>query len=559
MTLLVLIIKKLYLIILFCSVLFFGGCEKDSPVRQNRIVIGISSDITSFNPLFAFSVDEGTISELLYLSLINFTWDEEKGNIKPEPMLAENWVWNEDSTSISFKLREDIYWSDGVKFSAHDVVFSFDVYSDPQVNSRLFETFTDFYTDRDNHIDIEKTFEVTDSFNVKINFLPNSTPTLPEIVFHLIPQHIFQNINRKDLETSEQNFNPVTNGPFVLAGWDKNQSIRLRANKNSFLHNDDGVDEIIFKIVPDYNSRLTQLKREEIDLAELIKTEDINDLKNQKHLKIASQEGREYDYIGWSNIDYEIFNSSGKIKPHRLFGSAAVRKALTYAVNRKEILDEYLLGYGQLSAGPVSNIFKETADPELKPYEYSLDSARIILESEGWKDIDNDGILEKDDIEFKFTLHIPSGNPRRNYAATVIKNNLRQVGIDVTIESVELGVLIDFMYDRKIDAWMIGWYVPIPVDLKISWYSDLERTPFNFAGYQNQEADKILDNISHEKDQKKLNNMYKKLQKIIHEDEPVTFLYWVDNIVVYNSRIENININPLGAVHHCWLWKVKEQ
>jgi peptide/nickel transport system substrate-binding protein len=232
---------------------------------------------------------------------------------------------------------------------------------------------------------------------------------------------------------------------------------------------------------------------------------------------------------------------------------------LTKAINRKEILDEYLLGYGQMAVGPVSSIFKEAINPDLFPYEYNPEKSKSLLESEGWKDSDNDRILEKGNLEFRFKLFIPSGNPRRNYAATVIKNNLMQIGIDVTIESVEQGVLIDNMYEKNIDAWMIGWYIPIPIELKISWYSDFEIAPNNFAGYQNKEADRILDEISEETNSQKLNDLYKQFQKKIYEDEPVTFLYWVDNIVVYNNRLENININPFGVVHHCWNWKVREQ
>ncbi|HSP86519.1 MAG TPA: ABC transporter substrate-binding protein, partial [Ignavibacteriaceae bacterium] len=261
---------------------------------------------------------------------------------------------------------------------------------------------------------------------------------------------------------------------------------------------------------------------------------------------------------GWSNIDFETYNSTGKIKPHKLFGSTSVRKALTYAINRKEILDEYLLGYGQPGIGPVSPIFKDAVDPDLKSYDYDLGIAKSLLESDGWKDSDKNGILDKGKVEFKLKLYIPSGNPRRNYAATVIKNNLKQVGIDVTIETIELGVLLDKMLEKNMDAWMIGWYVTIPLDLKFLWYSDIEKTPYNFVSYQNKEADKILDEISNETNQEKLNELYKKFQKIIYEDQPVTFLYWVDNIVAYNSRIKNININPLGAIHHCWEWTVKE-
>jgi peptide/nickel transport system substrate-binding protein len=552
-----LIIKKYYLIIFVLLLLLAGGCEKDSPIGSDRVIIGISSDISSFNPLFAFSVDEGVISELLYLSLVDFTWDDKKGNIKPGPMLAENWQWNDDSSSITFELRKDIYWSDGRKFNVEDVVFSFDVYSDPEVQSTQYGTFEDFYSDEENHIDVEKSFEVIDSFRVKINFRSGSTPTLPEIVFPLIPKHIFENMERKDIATSEENFNPITTGPFLLMDWEKNQSIRLQANPNSFLRNSNGVDEIIFKVVPEYVSRLTQLKVGEIDLAELVKTEDIPELKKIKHLRIVPQPGREYDYVAWNNIDHELYRSKGIIKPNKLFGNSVVRKALTYAINRKEILDEYLLGYAQLSVGPVSPIFREAIDPRLKPYEYDPAKAKSLLKSAGWEDIDKDGTLEKGGLEFKFKLYVPTGNPRRDYAATVIKNNLKQLGIDVTIESSEPGVLIDNMYEKKMDAWMIGWYVTIPIELKFLWYSNLEMSPYNFVSYQSKEADRVLDEISNETNHEKLNDLYKQFQKIIHKDEPVTFLYWVDNIVVHNSRIKNINVDPLGAVHHCWNWSVQ--
>jgi len=127
----------------------------------------------------------------------------------------------------------------------------------------------------------------------------------------------------------------------------------------------------------------------------------------------------------------------------------------------------------------------------------------------------------------------------------------------MTIESVEPGLLVEDMFEKKIDAWMIGWYVAIPLDLKFLWYSDFETATYNFAGYQNKEADKILDKISRETNTSRINDLYKQFQKIIYEDTPVTFLYWIDNIIVYNKRLDNLDINPLGVVHHCWEWTVR--
>ena len=144
---------------------------------------------------------------------------------------------------------------------------------------------------------------------------------------------------------------------------------------------------MIFKIVPDYNSRITQLKKGEVDFVELVKTEDIPELKKADNLNITSQKGREYDYVAWNNIDYELYNKTKKIEPNKFFGSSDVRKALTYGINRKEILDEYMSGHGQLSIGPVSPIFKGAVDSDLKPYEYNPEKAKQLLASEGWKDV----------------------------------------------------------------------------------------------------------------------------------------------------------------------------
>jgi peptide/nickel transport system substrate-binding protein len=113
------------------------------------------------------------------------------------------------------------------------------------------------------------------------------------------------------------------------------------------------------------------------------------------------------------------------------------------------------------------------------------------------------------------------------------------------------------MFTHKLNAWLAGWSVPIPLDLKPYWFSDQKQGSFNFAGYKNTAADELLDKIDKSKGGNYKNILYKQLQEILYQDEPVTFLYWIDNIVAYNDRLENIKITPLGSVHHCWNWSVK--
>ena len=201
------------LLLFFFIFLFLLSCSTKN-VPTDRIVIGISSDISTFNPLFAFTVDEGSITELLYLSLADFRWNAEKGNLDAFPMLAKEWKCADDSSFVTFYLREDVQWSDGEPLTAEDGIFSLDLYSDPDVQSRLYGFFEDLYTDEENHIDIEKTFDLKSPYVLQINFKPNSYPRLIDIVHPVIPKHIFEKLERKKLSTSDANCNTVNKGLF---------------------------------------------------------------------------------------------------------------------------------------------------------------------------------------------------------------------------------------------------------------------------------------------------------------------------------------------------------
>ncbi|MCU0406068.1 MAG: ABC transporter substrate-binding protein [Ignavibacteriaceae bacterium] len=546
-------IKKLNLLLLSILLLLIIACDSKQSPPNNRIVIGMSADVQSFNSLFAFSYEESTIADLLYPGLLDFKWNEEKGELDPYPMIAKSWQWAEDSSFIKFTLMDDILWSDGKKLTASDIVFSYDVFSDPDVQSRLYGIFNQLFTESDGHVNIEKTFNIISPYEFEMYFPENSIPDLVKIIVPVIPEHVFKNVSRDQLANHESNFNPVSSGAFKLKKWERNQSIILEADSSSFLFKQGQVSEMIFKIVPDYTSRMLQVKKGEIDLVELVKVEDVLELKKEEHLVVFPLFGREYDYIGWNNIDPESI-SGGQVKQNKFFGSINVRKALSFAINKKEILEEYLQGLGELAASSVSPIFISSYNNEVKPYEYNPDEAKRLLALEGWKDEDRNGILEKGKEEFKFKMYYPVGNPLREYAAVVVKNNLKSVGIEVTTEKMELGTFIDNLYERKLNSWMAGWGIPIPLDLKPYWYSDQNVAVLNFQSYNNSEVDKILDRLEDKLSNEKKYELIKEFQKIIHQDEPVTFLYWTPNIIVYNTKIKNLKITPYGVLVHCWEW-----
>ena len=543
--------SKIVVISTFILFLFLSCSNKKD---RDFVVIGIPTDIESINPLYSFSVEEGNIIELLYLSLLESNWNSEKGEVEYKPMLASSWEWGSDRESIIIELRDDVFWSDSVKCTIDDVIFSFDIYSDPKIKSRVFGFFDKFYTDETGKVDIEKTFTKLDENKLKINFRKNSKPDLLEIDHPILPKHYFEKFKRADIPTLNVAKTLVTNGAYKFAKWNKEQSIQLVKNDASFLNSEETIPKIIFKVVPEYQMRIRQFAHGEIDVMEDIKTDDMANLIDNKTVRVLPISGRDFDYIGWNNISPTEYKNS-KVVPHKLFSSAKVRQALTLALNREVVTKEYLNSYGQLASTPLSPIFTRLYDSFIVPLKYNSKLASQILAKEGWYDSNSNGTIDKDGIEFEFTLHIPSGNPRREFAASLFQNNLKAIGIDMRIESNELGIFIDNLFSKQFDAWMAAWVVPIPINLSISWQSDLANTPLNFASFQNKSIDELFEKLkSADKDEEV--EIYKGVQRILYYEQPYTFLYWIDNIAGYNSRIKNIETDPLGAIKHCWNWTI---
>ena len=546
--------NKLIVIIIIPLFLIFFSCERKTE-KKNRVVIGISSDVETLNPLYTMNINEGRISELIYLGLVGHSWDIEEGNIKSYPMLAEKLKWSDDRKSLEVKLRNDVKWTDGKKLTSADVVFSFDVYSDPVVQSRFFDMYDNFYLEENKHINLPKSFEIISDDSLVIHF-SNRHAKLFDIDMPILPKHKFDGINRKDYSTSSLNFEPVGNGPYKLKSWSRNEKIVLEKNPESFLASDKMIDNLIFKIVPDYNSRIIQIKKGNIDLLDDVRPEDLESLRKSENLVTVITKGRSYDYVGWSNIDQKLWNEKKIVKPHKLFGNANVRKALTLAINRKLIIDEFLNGSAEIALGPVSPIFKKFINKDIAPLEFNPEKAKSILEKEGWIDRNGNGIIDKNGVEFTFTLFIPGNNPRRQYTANIIKENLKDVGIEISIEKQEPNIFFNNMFGKKLESWIAGWVVPIPIDLKPYWFSDFETYFANCVGYGNKTVDKFLLELENGVNKEKEVEYYHKIQELIHQDQPVTFLFWIDNITAYAKNMKNISIDPLGTVQRCWEWRL---
>jgi peptide/nickel transport system substrate-binding protein len=162
----------------------------------------------------------------------------------------------------------------------------------------------------------------------------------------------------------------------------------------------------------------------------------------------------------------------------------------------------------------------------VKPVPYDPERARQLLAEAGWKDTNGDGILDRQGRPFQLTLITNSGNDTRRDVGVLVQRQLREIGIDVTLELYEWSVFLqDFINARHFDACILGWSLSVDPDAYMIWHSSQIERGFNFISYRNPEVDRLLEEGRREYDTEKRKQIYWRIHELIAEDQPYTFLF----------------------------------
>jgi peptide/nickel transport system substrate-binding protein len=244
---------------------------------------------------------------------------------------------------------------------------------------------------------------------------------------------------------------------------------------------------------------------------------------------------RSYGFIAWNNK-----------KP--LFADKKVRQALTMAIDRKRMIEQNLNGQGIEITGPFF-VGSSANDKTLAPWPYDPDEARRLLQEAGWADIDGDGILEKEHngkkLLFSFRLSYFVKNPTTKANAELIATQLKKIGVECILNGVEyidLSMLID---DKSFDAYYLAWTCPyVPDDPDQLWHSRWakEKGSSNAVGFENKEADSIIEKLKYEDDEEKRIELYHRFHALIREECPYTFLYSSNATFAMWNRVKNVFI-----------------
>ncbi len=534
------------LIIFLAPLLFFfvSTCQQSKESEQNlkagseiqrggTVVLGTISDIDSFNEYTANGIFAVQVLRRFYLKLMDEGADFEEHPPSFKPLLAESWTFSPDRREIEFTLRKDVLWSDGTPTTAHDILFTYQVQTSPVI-AWTGRSYKEYITD----------VKVLDDYTVKFSFSKSYPYQLMDINDGVIlPEHAYEKIPFSEWRTYNFQENLVTNGPFKLEKYEPQQYVELVRNENFFHKGQPYLDRIIFRIIPDHSSLLMQLLSENIDFMEAIPPKDAKKIEESPNISLDITSVPNYTYIGW-NCEKPMFKDND------------IRRALTMAINREEIVKSLWYGYAKICKSPIISMFW-AHNKTITPWPYDPEESKKIFEEKGWKDSNSDGWLDKDGKKFEFELTTNSGNKIREDILIKVQDYLKKVGIKVHPRPLEWTVFLDRCLSHNFDAYVGNWRVGTKVELKSIFHSSaIANKGNNVVSYSNPYLDEIIDKARSIEDFLEQKPKWEEAQLIIHKDQPYTFLFESKRINGINKRVKGAKLGITDTyinLHEWWI------
>ncbi len=483
-------------------------------MSASTLHLSISSNPSKLNPLIATDSASGEISGWIFDALLAYDKDG-----KIEPRLAKSYHFVNDTTLI-FKLRDDVDWSDGVAFSAADVVYTYNLITSPNI-----------YTPYSSEFRYVKSVKAIDDYTIEVKYKKPYFKALQTWMTDIVPKHILE--KQKDIMTSSFNQHPIGTGMYTLKGFEISKDIMLRSNQNYFrgkVH----IDNIIYHFMPDPSTQFLMLRSHKLDVGSLTPLQIERQLDDdfKKYYKIYEKIAQSYTYLGFNF-------KNPKFKDPR------VREALSLAIDRQELVDILFFGHGKVCNGPfMPGTF--AYNKNIKAPKQNIKKAVSLLKEAGYDK----------KHPFSFEIVTNSNNQIRVYATQIIQHQLQKAGVKVKIRTMEWQAFLNtVVMPKNFEAVVLGWGLGLMPDAYSIWHSEgSKKGGFNFISYKNKEVDTLIKKAEGTIDQKELAKIYKKIFALIVHDNPYLFLYIPNSITVVNKSIKNVSQSIIGVMHNVNDW-----
>ena len=523
---LTLLLSVLALVLAACGDGPAGGAEEggDEPVQGGTAVVSKTSDFDALNQFVSTDYDTGqTLRYMLHMPLVQL--DSAMSYV---PYLAETATVSEDGLTLTFQIRQGLTWHDGTPVTADDVVWSAETYMNPELayaNAQYFQ-----FVDR-----VEKTDDRTVVFHFSAR---HSDPLADFLEWEPMPKHLLEDVPLTEMANAPFNRNPVGNGPFRFVSWTANQEVVFEANPD-FLLGRPHLDRVVFRVIPEQTTELTELLTGNLHLIRGIPPAEAAGAESDVS-RLISYPARSYSFLAWNT-------------ENPLFSDPSVRRALTLAIDRQQIVEALLYGFGTIAVSDVMP-FQWLFARDLQPWPYDRAQATELLRQAGWSDTNADGIIDKDGQPFSFTLETNQGNDLREDIVLIVQSDLRKVGIDVEPRLSEFNSLIDRLLEEDFEAVVSGWSVDFKFDPTETF--GCEDGPYNYPSYCNEQADSLVRQGLTTLDNEQARPIWRQYQQIIHEEQPYTFLYYQDERLGVSRQLRGVVGDARGhlvSVKDWWL------
>ncbi|PLS77734.1 MAG: ABC transporter substrate-binding protein [Chloroflexi bacterium] len=441
--------------------------------------------------------------------------------------------------TLTYKINENLYWEDGEQVTAADAVEAFRITEDPelQVPSTVF---------RQALINVE----AADDFTVVQTFAPGFIDSTYFTFFvGFYPEHIYGGKTIAEIREAES-VKPVSFGPYMVSEYAPGDQLTLVSNP--YFQNQPKIGTVVFKYVADADQLLAQLESGDVDYAGTIglalnQTEQLTDLETAGTIKTQFVPA-----TVWEHLDFEIQAIGGA--PGSL-SDVRVRQAIAYAINRQEIIDQVLFGKTTTMNTYVPRDHPSyPGDAELEAYEYNPDRARELLQEAGF--------TQTEPLQFYTT----AGNATREAASLIIQQNLKDVGIEMNVNSVPAGQVMfaggaeGILSARQFDIGLYAWVSGVDPSHDL-YYCDQIPTPENnyagqnYPGYCNPDFDqagRAADNTLDREAKRELDHVP---LKIYNQELPSFPLYQRVNIGAFKPTVTGVQVDPTNVVD---LWNIQD-
>jgi peptide/nickel transport system substrate-binding protein len=506
-----------------------GSDSADVPQRQRyggTLVVAHSSDVVSLSPVRAVDImQQELLRDMLMTPVLRITRD-----LHVEQGLARRWEVSEDSTELRLQLREDVFWHDGVRTTAHDLAFGLRAVAQAGGVGE----------------DVLPTIQVLDSFSLTVSIVPETDFLNAWAEVYALPRHLFAGVAPAEIPRHPAStLRPVGNGPFRVVE-------RVPGDRWVFEAVDDYpaelggrsyVDRVVLRAVSDLEEIVSGLLSGAVDYAPRIPPSATPRLADTPGVRLLSSVGRGYVFTAWNQR-----------RPH--LRDVRVRRALTMAIDRQAIVDSLHFGFGQVGNSTVAP-YHWAHDASLSAeLAYDPEGARTLLEEAGWMQARGDPGFRTNGRGEPLRIRMLTGT-RNGALMDVLRGYLAAVGVELLVELAEMNELMERASPgrRDYDAVTVLLVSSIALDQRPGFHCDTRNTSiFQLSGYCDAETDRLLEAIGGSSDRATARPLWIQVQRRLTSDVPVTVLYYQENVSGVSDRLRDVQPDVRGVLFGLREW-----